>query len=293
MTRVSLTSPGAPRLPEKVCPGKSASGLTHQARCKGFSLAEVVAALLILGFFSSGMMVVINRCTAWAANSAMRMQAFEIARENMEELLSMDSVEEVSEGGNSEKYPEIRWQTDVETFYEPVTSRMWVRAVCLTQYDDADGEEQTIKLEHWLTNISKEQLLEIMQRDKKDKESLAGQVFETIEEAASYAGVDVETIEEWIDKGLVPLDDGTIPKQNLDIFVNNSGNPPADQIQSQIETQEELQQLQPESPTGQEPATGDDSWRNEIDPTTGMTQGEIEDDPERFWQKVMEVLSKR
>jgi prepilin-type N-terminal cleavage/methylation domain-containing protein len=263
------------------------------ARCKGFSLAEVVAALLILGFFSSGMMLVINRCTAWAANSAIKMQAFEVARENMEQLLSLDSAEEVSEGGNSEKYPEIRWQTDVETFYEPVTSRMWVRAVCSTQYDDADGEEQTIKLEHWLTNISKEQLLEIMQRDKKDKEGLAGQVFGTIEEAASYAGVDVETIEEWIDKGLVPLDDGTIPKQNLDIFVDSSGNPPADQIQAQIETQEELQQLQPDSSTGQEPATGDDSWLDEIDPTTGMTHREIEEDPEKFWQKIMEVLSKR
>lgn len=264
-----------------------------QARSGGFSLAEVVAALLILGFFSSGMMVVINRCTAWAANSAIRMQAFEVARENMEELLSLDSVEETSEGGNSEKYPEIRWQTDVETFYEPVTARMWVRAVCSTQYDDADGEEQTIKLEHWLTNISKEQLLEITQRDKKDKEGLAGLVFETIEEAASYAGVDVEKIEEWIDKGLVPLDDGTIPKQNLDIFVDNAGNPPAEQIQSQIETQEELQQLQRDSSTGQEPTTGDDSWRNEIDPTTGMTHGEIEDNPEKFWQKVMEVLSKK
>jgi hypothetical protein len=170
---------------------------------------------------------------------------------------------------------------------------MWVRAVCSTQYDDADGEEQTIRLEHWLTNISKEQLLEIMQRDKKNKEGLAGLVFETIEEAASYAGVDVETIEQWIDKGLVPLDDGTIPKQNLDIFVDNGGNPPAEQIQSQIETQEELQQLQPDSTTGEEPTTVDDSWLDEIDPLTGMTHREIEEDPERFWQKVMEILSKK
>ena len=266
----------------------------RQSRRKGFGLAEVVAALVILGFFSSGMMVVINRCTAWAANSAMRMQAFEIARENMEKLLSLDSVEEASEGGESEKYPEIRWQTNVETFYEPMTSRMWVRAVCSTQYDDADGEEQTIELEHWLTNISKEQLLEIMERDEKDKERLAGLVFETIEEAALYAGVEVETIEEWIDKGLVPLDNGTIPKHNLDVFVDNDGSPPAEQIQSQIETEAELKAQQQDTSDGQDPASGgDDSWLDEIDPTTGMTHREIEANPEAFWNKVMEVLASK
>lgn len=279
---------------QHLCGKKSPLRSMRRSSRKGFGLAEVVAALLILGFFSSGMMVVINRCTAWAANSAIRMQAFEVARENMEKLLSLDSVEEVSEGGDSEKYPQIRWQTDVETFYEPVTSRMWVRAVCSTQYDDADGEEQTIELEHWLTNISKEQLLELTERDQKDKERLAGQVFETIEEAALYAGVEPETIEEWIDKGLVPLDDGTIPKHNLDIFVDNAGSPPAEQIQSQIETQEELKAQQQETPDGQEPISdGDDSWLDEIDPTTGMTHREIEENPEAFWQRVMEVLSKR
>ena len=278
---------------QRPCRKKSLLRSMRQPRRKGFGLAEVVAALLILGLFSSGMMVVINRCTAWAANSAMRMQAFEVARENMEKLLSLDSVEEASEGGDSEKYPEIRWQTDVETFYEPVTTRMWVRAVCSTQYDDADGEEQTIELEHWLTNISKEQLLEIMERNEKDQERLAGQVFETIEEAALYAGVEAETIEEWIDKGLVPLDDGTIPKQNLDIFVDNDGSPPAEQIQAQIETEAELKAQQQETSDGQEPTSDDDSWLDEIDPTTGMTIREIEEDPERFWQKVREVLSRK
>jgi len=279
---------------QRPCRKKGLLRSMRQSRRKGFGLAEVVAALVILGFFGSGMMVIINRCTAWAANSAMRMQAFEIARENMEKLLSLDSVEEASEGGDSEKYPEIRWQTNVETFYEPVTSRMWVRAVCSTQYDDADGEEQTIELEHWLTNISKEQLLEIMERDEKDKKRLAGMVFETIEEAALYAGVEAETIEEWIDKGLVPLDDGTIPKHNLDIFADNDGSPPAEQIQSQIETEAELKAQQQDPSDEQDPISdGDDSWLDEIDPTTGMTHREIEENPEAFWNRVMEVLSNR
>jgi hypothetical protein len=187
----------------------------------------------------------------------------------------------VSEDGESEKYPEITYQTVVENFYEPVTNRMWARAVCSATYNDADGEEQTIELEHWLTNISKEQLQEILKRDQDAVDQLGGQVFDSLDEAATYAGVDVETIEDWINRGLVPLEDGSIPKHNLDIFVNNEGNPPAEEIQTQIETQAQLQEQQEQAqqqatPDGQEPTTPDESWLNEIDPTTGLTNREVE-----------------
>ena len=274
----------------KVGPGeRPCSRRSARARRKGFSLAEVVASLVIIGFISSGVLVVLNRCMAWAGDSSMRMHAFELARENMEKLLSLDRAEEMSESGQSEKYPDVTWQTDVATFYEPVTSRMWVRAVCSTMYKDADGEEQTIELEHWLTNISKEQLQEIMNRDKEAQEELAGQVFDTIEEAALYAGVDVETVEKWVENGLVPLDDGSIPKHNLDIFTNNDGNPPAEQIQEQIQTEAELQQLQ-DTTDGQDPLSPDDEYR---DPTTGMTSEEMDADPEEFWRRVMEVLKSK
>jgi hypothetical protein len=276
-----------------VCRSGSLLRFSAGARRKGFGLMEVVAALLILGFFSSGMMVVINGCIAWAANSAMRMQAFEVARDNMEKLLSMASVEEVSESGESEKYPEIGWQTDVETFYEPVTNRMWARAVCSAQYYDAEGEEQTIELEHWLASISKEQLQALLERDDAAQEKLAGQVFDTIEAAAAYAGVDVETIEQWIDKGLVPLEDGSIPKHNLDIFMGNNGNPPAEQIQSQIETEAELQQQQDTS-DGQEPTIADqEAWLDEVNPLTGMTNREIEENPDEFWRRIGELLKNK
>lgn len=59
------------------------------------------------------------------------------------------------------------------------------------------------------------QFAELLERDEKERERLASQVFESIEEAAVYAGVDVETVEQWIDDGLVTLEDGTIPKKNL------------------------------------------------------------------------------
>jgi len=157
-----------------------------------FSLVETVTALIILALISSSVLVVISRCMASTADSALRMQAFEVSRKNMETLLSKDSVAETVEYGSSDKYPEIQWQTTVETFYEPLTSRMWIQAVCSAEYTDSAGELQTVELTHWLTNLTKEQLLEIIKQ--RQKELSAEQIIETEEEAAEYADVDVETI---------------------------------------------------------------------------------------------------
>ena len=52
-----------------------------------FTLIEVVTALAILAFATSSVLVVINRCMVTAANSSFQMEAFQTARENMEELL--------------------------------------------------------------------------------------------------------------------------------------------------------------------------------------------------------------
>lgn len=129
---------------------------------KAFSLVEAVTALIILGLICSSVLVVINRCLAGAADSQLRMRAFEVTRENMEKLLASEAVSEVSEYGESEKYPEIQWQTTVETFYEPLTSRIWFQAICSAQYTDTEGEEQTIELTHWLTEVSKAQLIQMI-----------------------------------------------------------------------------------------------------------------------------------
>lgn len=141
-----------------------------------FSLVEAVTALIILALVSSSVLVVINRCTASAVDSALRMQAFEVARDNMETLLSKDSVKEMVEYGSSDKYPEIQWQITVEAFYESVTERMWVRAICSAEYADTTGDVQTIELTHWLTGLTKEQLIQIIQdgTDKQDKPAEGG-----------------------------------------------------------------------------------------------------------------------
>src|SRR3990170_7981123 len=78
---------------------------THCRRA--FTLIEMVTALIILALISSSVLVVINRCVASAADSALRMKAFEVARENMEKLLTADSVKQTTDFGTSDKYPEI------------------------------------------------------------------------------------------------------------------------------------------------------------------------------------------
>jgi type II secretory pathway pseudopilin PulG len=150
------------------------------SRCKAFSLVEAVTALIILGLVCSSVLVVINRCLAGAADSELRMRAFEVARENMEELLASESVAEASDYGESERYPEIQWYKTVETFYEPLTSRIWIQAICSAQYTDTAGEEQTIELTHWLTEVSKAQLIQMIKDKQAGKDGLSGE--EMVEE---------------------------------------------------------------------------------------------------------------
>ncbi|MBA7640739.1 hypothetical protein ES703_48410 [subsurface metagenome] len=188
-------------------------------------MPEVVAALIILGLVSSSVLVVINRCMVSAADSALRMRAFEVARENMEALLSRDSVKEMVEYGSSDKYPGIEWQTVVETFYEPLTSRMWIQAVCSAEYTDTDGEVQTVELTSWLTNVSEEDVRKIIEEQQKEDELLAEQLIETEEEAADYAGVDEQTIQQWVENGMLKTKDGYYIKNQLDLYIDNDGNP--------------------------------------------------------------------
>ena len=253
---------------------------------KAFSLVEVITALTILAIIASSVMVVINRCVASAADSAMRMHAFEVARENMEKLLASSSLQESVEYGDSDKYPGIGWQTVVETFYEPLTARMWIRGVCSAEYMDTTGQEQKVELIHWLTDLTKAQLLQIMMRDQ--EELLAGQIIETIEEAAQYAGVDIETIEQWIENGLFTTEDGFFIKNNLDLFLRSNGNPSEEDKQQQIQSEDELM-TKPGKP-GVGGSAGEQAWKDLVDPETGFTYGELE---KMDFSEVLEIMKNR
>ena len=127
---------------------------------------EVVAALTILVFLTISILTVYDRCMSAAADLTLKMQAFEVARENMENLLSTESVELKVENGQSELYPDILWQTSVESFYEPQTSRTWLQATCSVNYLDTSGNEQMIELKHWLTELSQEDLMKMADQNE-------------------------------------------------------------------------------------------------------------------------------
>jgi len=198
--------------------------------------------------------VVINRGVVAAADSALRMKAFGIARNNMEELLSSEEAEQAVEYGASDIYPEIAWQTTVETFYDPLTSRMWLRAVCTAEYTDTTGEIQTVELNHWLTNLTKEQVQLILQEREKEKEWMDEETIETIEEAAEYADVDVQTIKKWVnnDMRLTPL--GWYIEDELDFYKEYDGHPT---LRDRIEWEEARRRLMEPGTTPYEPPTID------------------------------------
>jgi prepilin-type N-terminal cleavage/methylation domain-containing protein len=242
-----------------------------------FTLVEVMMALSILALISSSVLVVINRCVTSGADSALRMQAFDVARENMERLLSLQSVEETVEYGDSEIYPEITWQTVVETFYEPITSRMWLRGVCSAEYIDSEGQVQMVELTHWLTDLTKNQLLDVMSREDEEGQ-LAAQLIETIEEAADYAGVDVETIEDWLENGLLKTGNGSFVRINLDIYQINNGQPSEEDKKLQVQSEAELiKHMEEQGRLG--------GGQDDIDPKTGLTYEELKEmDISEVWE---------
>lgn len=272
---------------EKVadCVQRTSYRMLNAKRCTlyaktAFTLTEVMTALVILAIVSSSVLVVINRCVASAADSTLRMQAFEVARDNMEKLLSSGSVEETADYGDSDNYPGIKWQTVVETFYEPITARMWVRAVCSSEFTDSTGETQTIELTHWLTDVTKAQLLQIMEQqeqEQQEQELLADQLIETTKQAAEYADVDEETIQQWVDNGMLTTEDGSFIKKNLDLYKRTGGNPSDEQKKQQITSILQLLELtKTRAVSGEIEATSGQKEKDNVDPVTGLTYEKLE-----------------
>jgi type II secretory pathway pseudopilin PulG len=255
----------------------NAAGRTATRRCTGaFTLLEVITALAILAFASSSVLFVINRCMITAANSNFQMEAFQIARENLEKLLTSETLSEQVEYGTSERYRDITWQTVVEAFPEPVTGQMWLRAVCSADYIDPTGETQTVELVHWITTLTDQQADQLL--DGEDLETLAAeQLLDTVEDAADYAGVEAETVEGWIENGLLTAEDGAFIKYNLDIYVRSQGNPTAEEKELQVESIEALalalQEARGQTGSELDLGTGDGG----IDPATGLPYEQVED----------------
>ena len=208
---------------------------TVPQREAGFSLLEVLAALAILALASLSVLVVIDRCLASASDSTMRMEAFELVRENLEKILVMETVEETVDFGTSEKYPSISWQTVIEGFPEPVTGQMWVRAVCSADYRDSKEETQKIELVHWLSQLTDQQAGQMISQQELEKLEVE-QTMKTDEEAAAYAKIDTDTLRKWVADGLVKTPENGFLRYNLDIFILSKGSPTPEEKAEQVDS---------------------------------------------------------
>jgi len=200
-----------------------------RARRSAFCLTEVVVSLMLLAIMSSSVLVVINRSMASASNMSLKAQAFAIVRENMERVLISPAVEEQTEYGRSEQFPAIEWETRIETFLPPIGMDTWVRAVCKATFEDAAGATQEVQLVHWLTALTDSQVNALDAQN-----GAADGVLETAEEAAEYAGVDPDTIDLWLERGLVITPEGRFITANLDLFAEAGGQPSEEELALQV-----------------------------------------------------------
>jgi type II secretory pathway pseudopilin PulG len=156
-------------------------------RSAAFTLIEIVAAITVLALIVSSSLIIINNCLAATVDMKMRMAAFSLARENMEKLLGATAVQESVEYGDSNDIAGITWETRVEPFYEPHTSRMWIQAVSSASWYDAGGQLKTIEFTHWLTDLSQEDIGRILNRQREQQDALDEQMVAEIQDLYQQA----------------------------------------------------------------------------------------------------------
>jgi len=178
---------------------------------RAFTLIEVVIALAVVSSIIASVLVVMNRCINATINMELQQQAFKLAREQMETLLSKKSVSDLSEYGFSEENPESDWQMTVEPFYEPISNQMWVRAVSGAGFTDTTGQRQKIEFACWLTGLTAQQVKQILEQQKREQEFLAqmsegdyeqsiAQLNEMTIAYLNAAGLDSTAYQEFIEK---------------------------------------------------------------------------------------------
>jgi len=115
--------------------------------------------------------------------------------------------------------------------------------------------------------LTKKQVMEVIKQRQKEQQWLAeaDQLVETIEEAAEYAGVDVEIIQEWADSGDMPVtEDGVYVKLYLDLYTEHDGQPPTE---ARLEAEEEYARLTGQTVMGGVVSTG--PFRGKVPPRPG------------------------
>ncbi|MCJ7730238.1 MAG: hypothetical protein MUO27_10240, partial [Sedimentisphaerales bacterium] len=152
----------------------------------------------------------------------------------------------------------------------------WIQAVCSAEYTDTAGGQQTVKLTHWLTDLTKEQLLQMLQQ--RYGQLAEDQLLKTVEEAVSYVGVDVETIQQWVQNGMHTTKEGHYIKGYLELYKEYDGNPPAEAV-SQVQKKIAEQTPPPSESETQKPQAGQlppDEKGAEATPPEGPAAGQCD-----------------
>ncbi len=204
----------------------------------GFTLVEMLVAMILLGLIGSRVVMTIDRCMDATQELTLRRQAFAVARENLEQVLTRLSLEESIEQGVSDQFPAITWETTLETFGEPASGKTWARVICSASFEDENTEPQTVELVHWLTEVKEEGM-----GDPSGAEGAADREF-TYDEALDYTGVDEATFSQWVEAGLKQAADGSFIEYNLDIFIRANGQPTEEEIDTQVNSLRELREQQ-------------------------------------------------
>jgi prepilin-type N-terminal cleavage/methylation domain-containing protein len=144
----------------------------HRLKHGGFTLIEVAAALVILSMILASVLTVMSRITSGMIDLQSEIQAFTVARQNMEKLLTSAEVSDISDYGVLETNADIDWQTVVEPFYEPISKRMWIRGICTAGYTDSKGQRKTVELTCWLTGLTAQQIKQILEQQKRTEKAM-------------------------------------------------------------------------------------------------------------------------
>jgi hypothetical protein len=137
---------------------------------------------MVLAIIVSTSLAVMSRCLEATVNLRTRMAAFSLARENMENLLGATAVTESVDYGDSNDVAGVTWETRIEPFYDPHTTRMWIRAISAASWYDTNGELQTIEFTQWLTDLNEQDVGKILRRQQAQQENLDEQTLAQVQE---------------------------------------------------------------------------------------------------------------
>jgi hypothetical protein len=171
----------------------------------------VAVAIVVIGLIVGSAMSILDRLIGAMSDMRLRSAAFELARQNMETLLSRDNVEDMTDYGFSDIHPEIQWETAVEPFYEPISNAMWIRAVTSAGFNDSKGQYQNVEMEHWLTSLQPNVVRQILRQQKAEEEYLdllegtaSGQteaiIQETTQAYLAEAGLNVDEYSRFLER---------------------------------------------------------------------------------------------